>query len=75
MVIYRIDTNNHPRDMITITVNGRDYSFSLISVDESRYEWLGEVLSGHMQTVHDRAVAKTKKEMRGLVESVKDFLE
>ena len=49
---------------IRILINDYNYSFSVEPVRTEMREWLGEVVARQMQEIHDRAVAKTKKEMQ-----------
>ncbi len=45
-------------------IGGYEYYFSVSSFDETRYDWLCDVLGRQMQEIHDRAVLKTTREIQ-----------
>ena len=66
MATYSIkkDPCSGDTDMVTITVEGVDYQFNAGALKDGNQDWFGDVLSHQMQEVHDRAVRKTKREIK-----------
>ena len=53
-----IDTSDSYNPIIKISVDGRQYSFSISGFPDKDRDWLLSVLEGQMQEIHDRATKK-----------------
>ena len=59
-----VDTKTESYPRLTVQIDGYNYGFNVKGFPEGNYEWLVEVVERQMQEIHNRAVAKTKKEFQ-----------
>lgn len=60
----KISTYDEDNPKIEISLDGYMYSFTVRNIKEESREWMLEILTDQLRTVHQRAVTKTRLEIQ-----------